>query len=154
MTALRLYRTTVRPEMIDYNGHLTEGWYALIFGEATDALYDHVGAGAAWRAAGSRSLYTLEAHLRYLREVPEGAEVTVATRVVGLDAKRLHLAHELERDGIVVATEEILAICVDTAAGRSTALDPPLHAALAALCAAEPPDYCGRRIALPGTAPA
>lgn len=150
MTPLRLHRVTVQPEMIDYNGHLTEGWYALIFGDATDALYEHVGAGAAWRATTGCSLYTLEAHLRYLREVPVGAALTIATQVIGVDQKRVILAHEMERNGEVAATGEILAICVDTRAGRSTVLDAGLHERLSALCTPDPPDYCGRRIALPG----
>ena len=28
----------VRPEWIDYNGHLSEAYYVLVFGHATDAV--------------------------------------------------------------------------------------------------------------------
>jgi acyl-CoA thioesterase FadM len=31
----------VRPEWVDYNGHMSEAYYVLIFGDATDAFYDH-----------------------------------------------------------------------------------------------------------------
>uniref|UniRef100_UPI0018E587F0 thioesterase family protein n=1 Tax=Nocardiopsis sp. TNDT3 TaxID=2249354 RepID=UPI0018E587F0 len=59
----------LRPEWIDYNGHLSEAYYVLVFGFATDALMDRVGLDAAYRERSGRSLYTVEAHVRYLREV-------------------------------------------------------------------------------------
>lgn len=150
MSVLRLHRAVVQPQMIDYNGHLNEGWYVIIFCAATDALYDHAGADTAWRNESGCSLYTLEAHVRYLREVPVETELTIATRVLGLDHKRIHFVHEMERDGEVIATEEILAMCVDTRVGRSTAMSEDLQTRFRALCTTEVPDYVGRRIALPG----
>ncbi|MDF2094994.1 thioesterase family protein [Aquibaculum arenosum] len=150
MSVLRLHRDVVRPHMIDYNGHLNEGWYVIIFCAATDALYDHIGADATWRAESGCSLYTLEAHVRYLREVPVDTKITIATHVLDLDHKRIHFAHEMERNGEIVATEEILAMCVDTGLGRSTVMSDGLQDRFRALCTAEAPDYVGRRIALPG----
>lgn len=148
MSKLRLYRNQIRSEMLDYNGHMTEGWYVLLFGEASDAFYDHIGAGATWRKAG-RSLYTVEAHIRYLRELSAGEEITIVTQLVALDSKRLHFVHEMEQDGDVVATEELLVLCVDTKIGRTAPLDAPLVEVLQTLCTLPPPDYSGRRIALP-----
>jgi len=48
---LRLYQDEIRPEMLDYNGHVTEGWYVLLFGHASDALYEKLGMDARWRLA-------------------------------------------------------------------------------------------------------
>ena len=152
MSRLHLYRNQVRSEMLDYNGHMTEGWYVLLFGEASDAFYDHIGAGAQWRNGG-RSLYTIEAHIRYLRELSAGEHITVATQLVAMDAKRLHFVHEMVRDGKVVATEELLVLCVDTTLGRATPLDAHLVKALRTLCTLPPPDYSGRRIGLPAARP-
>ena len=47
MSALSLHAEPVRPEWIDYNGHLSEAYYVLVFGNATDALYEVHGAGRA-----------------------------------------------------------------------------------------------------------
>lgn len=140
------HREPVRPEWIDYNGHLSEAYYVLVFGHATDALMDHVGLDAAYRSATGNSLYTVEAHVRYLSEVPGGAELTVTTHVIGVDAKRVRLAHELTVSGRLAATEEIMALHVDGAEGRTTPFPDHVRAELAAL-AEEPPEYAGRAIA-------
>ncbi|HLS69142.1 MAG TPA: thioesterase family protein [Kiloniellales bacterium] len=154
MSRLRLYRKVIGPEMLDYNGHMTEGWYVLLFGEASDALYDHIGADAHWRRTTGKSLYTVEAHLRYLRELSEGDAITIVTQLVALDHKRLHFVHEMERDGEVAATEELLVLCVDRTLGRSSRLEPSLLKKLQALCTLPPPAYSGRSIALPARPPA
>ncbi|MEJ5868517.1 thioesterase family protein [Pseudokineococcus sp. 5B2Z-1] len=127
----------VRPEWLDYNGHLSEAYYVLVMGHATDALMDATGLDADYRAATGCSLYTVEAHVRYLHEVRGDARLTVRTRVVGLDDKRVHLVHEMHAavagrpggDG-PVATEEVLALHVDGAAGRAAPLPAERRAAL------------------------
>ena len=68
---LRLYEATVRPQWVDYNGHMSEWCYLLVMGDSSDAFFRYVGIDDAYRAAG-RSLYTVETHLRNLREVAEG----------------------------------------------------------------------------------
>jgi acyl-CoA thioester hydrolase len=103
-----LHTDTVRPEWIDYNGHLSEPYYVLVFGDATTALMDRTGMDAAYRDATGCSLYAVEAHVRYLREVGPGAQLQVRTRVLGRDAKRLRLWHELWVDGRLAATEELM----------------------------------------------
>jgi hypothetical protein len=68
-----VFTATVRPEWVDYNGHMSEAYYVLIFGEATDAFYDHVGLDHAARQRDRVSIYTVEAHIRYLVEAHEAA---------------------------------------------------------------------------------
>lgn len=106
------HRDTVRPEWIDYNGHLSEPYYVLVFGDATTALMERAGMGPEHRAATGCSLYTVEAHVRYLHEVPPGAELHVATRVLERDAKRARLWHEMSVQGRTVATEELMTLHV------------------------------------------
>ena len=135
----------VRPEWIDYNGHLTEGGYVFVFGYATDALMDHVGLGAEYRRTSGCSLYTVEAHVRYLDEVRENVELQVLTRVVGAGSKKLRLCHEMRVDGALVATEEIMALHVDQQQGRAVVFPEDVAASLAAEVE-EVPDYAGRAI--------
>ena len=42
---LQIYRDKVRPEWIDYNGHMNVAYYVLAFDYATDAFFDHLGRG-------------------------------------------------------------------------------------------------------------
>ncbi|MCF6524689.1 thioesterase family protein [Streptomyces sp. JJ36] len=167
---LPLLRETVRPEWIDYNGHLSEAFYVLVFGHATDALMAEAGLDAGYRARTGCSLYTVEAHLRYLREVTEGARLVVRTRVLGVDAKRVRCAHEMfaERPqdpedgagaagddtvdtgdtvpaGGPVATAELLALHVDQEAGRAVPLPEQPHAVLAGLTGPAP-GWAGRSV--------
>ncbi|TDD49880.1 thioesterase family protein [Saccharopolyspora elongata] len=145
MTGLREHRERVRPEWIDYNGHLSEAYYVLVFGFATDAVMDQVGLDAAYRADTGCSLYTVEAHVRYLREVGPDSELVVTSRIVGTGAKKVRICHEMAVGGTVVATEEIMALHVDGGQGGTT----PFPAAIAERFAAlteQPPEYAGRSI--------
>lgn len=92
-----IYRDTVKPEWVDYNGHLRDAFYMLIYSLATDAFMDRIGLEDAGRRARQRPLYTLEAHINYLREIKEGAAVRVESRVLGHDRKRIHLYLEMLR---------------------------------------------------------
>lgn len=143
----------LRPEWIDYNGHLSEAYYVLIFGFATDALMDRIGLDAAYRDRSGCSLYTVEAHVRYLHEVSADAEVEVRTRVIGPGpersgrpgAKKARICHEMRVGDLLVATEELMALHVDQELGRAVPFPEEAAAHLAAL--AEPaPDYAGRAI--------
>ncbi|MEU3271043.1 thioesterase family protein [Saccharomonospora sp. NPDC006951] len=106
------YHDTVRDEWIDYNGHLSEPFYVMVFGFATTNLMEHVGLDERYRAETGRSLYTVEAHVRYLREVGPGAALHVTTFVLSVGEKKVRVCHELRVDGELVATEELLAIHV------------------------------------------
>ncbi|MGW7520403.1 thioesterase family protein [Streptomyces sp. NPDC054796] len=147
-----LFRTTVRPEWIDYNGHMSEAFYVLVFGHATDAMMIETGLGPRYREQTGRSLYTVEAHVRYLREVAEGAELTLRTRVLGAGAKKVRFAHEMfvgePGDGTEpVATTELLGIHVDQNAGRAVPLPDEVRERYASLVE-DPPSWAGRAIAL------
>ena len=47
--AVRTFSGTVLPEWGDYNNHLNEGYYGVIFGHASDGLLDLLGFGADYR---------------------------------------------------------------------------------------------------------
>ncbi|MFI7319700.1 thioesterase family protein [Streptomyces venezuelae] len=153
---LPLARHRVRPEWIDYNGHMSEAFYVLVFGYATDAMMIETGLHAGYRESTGCSLYTVEAHVRYLNDVSEGARLAVRTRLLGADAKKARFTHEMyvvEDDGdepapdaAPVATTELLALHVDQNAGRAVPFPAEIRARLEAL--KEPaPDWAGRSIA-------
>ncbi len=97
--ALTTYETPVLPEWVDYNGHLRDAFYLLLFSYATDALMAHIGLDSQNRDASGHSLFTLECHLNFLHEVKEGARVEVRTQLLAHDRKRLHIHHALYLPG-------------------------------------------------------
>jgi acyl-CoA thioester hydrolase len=121
------YSATVRPEWVDYNGHMNEAYYVLIFGDATDAFYDHIGLDAAYREREKVSAYTMESHIRYLAETHQGDALHVHTRVLAHDAKRVRLHHSMWRtsDSKLVAVIELIVLHVD----KTTLGAKPFHAA-------------------------
>ncbi|MCF3148251.1 thioesterase family protein, partial [Streptomyces platensis] len=140
-SALPLFRQTVQDEWIDYNGHLSEAYYVLIFGFATDALMDASGLDAAYRERTGCSLYTVEAHVRYLREVARDSQLTIRTTVLGVDGKKLRFLHEMfagDPSGEPVATEELFTLHTDQATGRSAPLPATARERLAGLVAPAP----------------
>ncbi|MFD1210584.1 thioesterase family protein [Arthrobacter sp. GCM10027362] len=149
MGVLPAYRCAVQPDWIDYNGHMSEAFYVLVFGFATDQVMDRLGMDQAYRAAAGSSLYTVEAHVRYLAETGLGAELTVTTQIVGAGAKKLHLAHEMRTGEQVIATEELLALHVDQNSGRSTPFPVPVLGSISRFrtgLEGEAPDWIGRKV--------
>jgi acyl-CoA thioester hydrolase len=141
---LAAWTEDVRPEWIDYNGHLSEAYYVLVFGHATDAVMAQLGMTPAYLTDTSTSLYTLEAHVRYLDEVPAAARLEVRSSVIGVTGKLLWLWHEMRCDGRLRASEEVLAVHVDTGAGRSTPFPEALRSRAEALRTAPPEQASGR----------
>jgi acyl-CoA thioester hydrolase len=114
MSGVNIYRTQVAPEWIDYNGHLRDAYYSLIVSLATDALMDRLGLDEAYRARTRCTLYTLEMHMHFLREVKKTDVVDVAVRILGTDRKRIHAAFDMRcgRYPDPVATAEIMLLHV------------------------------------------
>ncbi len=148
---LRLHCSRVAPEWVDYNGHMSEAYYVLIFGHATDAFYDHIGLDAAHRAATGTSIYTVEAHINYIAEAHEGEDLLIETQLLGNDAKRMILYHSMLRasDSALLAATELMMLHVDKKKMKSSAFPPDALARMAACCSLDQPAYAGRRIALP-----
>ena len=149
------YTTQVLPDWVDYNGHLRDAFYLLIFSYATDALMDALGLDSENREASGHSLFTLELHLNYLHEVKLGAEVEVHTQLIAHDAKRLHLYHSLHLTGEAqtLAGNEQMLLHVDLAGPRSAPFGEHTLAVLQAIGEQQRdlprPEYVSRVIALP-----
>jgi len=130
VAGIPIYRTAIQPEWIDFNGHLRDAYYALIVSLAIDALMDRVGIDADYRARAGGTLYTLESHLHYLREIKGKDTVAVTVRIAGHDHKRIHAAFELGRagDAAVAATAEVMLMHVVQQDGHARSA--PLPAAV------------------------
>ncbi|TMU81020.1 thioesterase [Pseudomonas fluorescens] len=155
MPNLTTYQTRIIPDWVDYNGHLRDAFYLLIFSYATDALMDRLGMDSNNRDASGHSLFTLELHLNYLHEVKLDTEVEVRTQIIGHDSKRLHLYHSLYKVGNEqeLAGNEQMLLHVDLAGPRSAPFSADTLSRLQSIVAEQKdlpaPAYIGRVIALP-----
>jgi len=112
------YRVSVQDHWVDYNDHLNEGYYGVVFSDAGDHVLSQLGFSEEYRSGVGGTFYTAETHTRYLAEVSADAEIAVVSLVVGVDSKRLHLWHDLRTDGRTAATQESMILHVGIDSGR------------------------------------
>ena len=112
MSETFVYETEIKSDWIDYNGHLQDAYYGLIFSYAVDALQDEIGFDEAYRKETGCTIYLLEDHKLYLKEVKVGAMVRVETVVLDSDDKRFHLHLRMIHQGEDAAICEFLELHV------------------------------------------
>lgn len=124
-----LYSDCVRKEWIDYNGHMNDAYYALVFSRALDRLMANLGLQQEGRTPDSPTIYTLTATIHYLAELHEGERFTAQARILAHDARRLHLWADLfAEDGRLAATTEQVFLCVDQSGEKPRAAPFPPEA--------------------------
>lgn len=136
MSGVAIYRTPIALEWIDYNGHVRDAYYGLIASYAIDALMDQLGMDARYREESGGTLYTVEMHTHYLREIAASDTVEVRVRILGADTKRIHAALELVCDGSekAAATCEVMLLHVcQKPAARTAPFPEGVAAAIAEL---------------------
>lgn len=151
---LRLHHTPVLSQWVDYNGHMSESCYLLVFGDNSDAFFRYIGIGEEYRDSGT-SLYTVETHLHNRREVCEDEPLEVSLQLLDHDAKRVHIFHAMRHgeSGALIATAEQVLVHVDARSGRSAPMPGHLQQRLAAVHARHRdlavPDVVGRSMGIP-----
>lgn len=150
---LNLHTAVVQPEWLDYNRHMTEGYYGVAFGYVTDALMDFVGLDAAYRTRTGCTIYTVETHICFLRELKVASPLRFTTQLLGFDAKRLHIFHQMfqAEAGYLAATMEAMLLHVN-AEPAVVAMPPEIlttvEAVFEAHTALPRPSQAGRAITL------
>lgn len=144
---------TVRPEWLDYNGHMNMAYYAVLFDEAADEIYPDIGFGPAYQKTGFTT-YTAEFHICYLRELHQDDRVTVSLQLLDFDEKRFHTYQEIwHEDGWCAATGEALGLHVDQSGPKVAPMPEHILRNLQTLAAAHSdlprPERAGRRIGIP-----
>jgi acyl-CoA thioester hydrolase len=149
------YRGEVRPAWVDDNKHMNLAYYLVLFDGASDAIFEALGIGEAYRHETGCTSFAAETHLVYEREMNLGDTAVISTTIIDIDSKRLHLAHEMFRAGEVarVCLQEIMFINVNLATRRAAPWTPAALATLQAAHAAHNtlprPDKLGRSIKIP-----
>src|ERR1700738_3110507 len=145
----------IKPQWIDYNGHLNMAYYNVMSDRAIDELWLKLGIGPGYMKARQGSTFTAECHVRYLREIRLGDPVQVSILLVAADEKRLHTFEELRHatEGWLSATSENMTIHIDMTARKTAPFPPDIRARVEALVNAHSviarPEGIGRKIAMP-----
>jgi acyl-CoA thioester hydrolase len=152
------YRTEVREEWLDYNGHMHDAFYATVLSDANEELFEALDLTERYREAEGNAYYTVETHIRFVAECSRGDVLTAATTMVDADAKRLRLYTELAVEGGgPVANGDSLYLHVNTAAGRTAPLSADREARVRALLAAHAqlprPPHLGLGVGAPRPTP-
>ncbi len=151
---LQLHEETVRPEWLDYNGHMNLAYYLVAFDHASDKFLHHMGLGEAYTRASGGSIFVVETHVVYRRELGPAAPLRFTTQLLGHDAKRLHFIHHMyhAREGFLTAANEVMALHVGLAARHAAPMPDDVMATLKALQAAHDrlprPPEAGRSIGM------
>ena len=151
---LDLHRETVRPDWIDYNGHMNVAYYVLAFDHATDVWFEHLELGEAYRERTGCSLFALELHVLYSAELKQGDPLRITTQLLGFDDKRLHFFHRMyhAETGMPSACLEIIGLNVEMAARKARPFPkesrPRIEAVAAAHAGLPRPPEAGRVIGL------
>jgi acyl-CoA thioester hydrolase len=132
---LNVFVTRVKPEWIDYNGHMNVAYYLTVFDLAADAFNDQFGLGAAYRKKTNNSLFALETRLTYQHEVLVNDPIRVSFQLIDLDEKRIHFFERMfhaEKDTLM-ATAEQLVTHVNLSRRHSSAFPPEIYRKLKTL---------------------
>jgi acyl-CoA thioester hydrolase len=123
-SALAVLETTVVSDWVDYNGHMNDAAYAIVFSRSVDALMDRVGLDAAARRRTGQTLFTLQMMLHYFKEAKEGDALTVSCQLLQHDNKRMRVWLDmLAPGGERIAASEQLLISVVQRDGSSRAAE-------------------------------
>jgi acyl-CoA thioester hydrolase len=148
---------TIQEAWVDYNGHLNQAYYSVLFDRGIDDALMAAGLGPEYIKAHNASYMTVETHVCFVRELFQTDTVRVAARVLDVDDKRLHMYCELlhATDGWLACTSEWMFLHIDMAARRTAPWPAEKRAALEAMKAAAAalpaPERAGRSIGIKRT---
>jgi acyl-CoA thioester hydrolase len=126
---MELFSGRVEPHWIDYNGHMNVAYYHQAFDRATDAFLERIGLGESYLERENGSMFALEDHITYQRELRVGDPFRITVQLLDFDRKRMHYFQRLfhEEEGFLAATCEHLSIFVDMAKRTSAEIPPPVR---------------------------
>ena len=142
----------VEKEWVDYNGHMNDAAYAVVFSRALDKLLEDAGLTARFITQEQYTVFTLETHLMYLAEAHQDQQLAVSAVILDQDAKRLHLWFEMHNEqNETIATSEQMVMGMDQVAGRPAPFPEALQQGLARVPVLSPenwPAKAGRSIGI------
>ena len=140
---------------VDYNGHLNQAYYGVLFDRALDHALLPAGLGPDYIRERNHSFMTVECHTCFVRELMHTEKIRILSRIVDLDDKRMHMFCELQHasEGWLSATAEFMFLHVSMETRRTAPWPADIRVKLDAirdLSSGLPvPERVGRRIGIP-----
>jgi acyl-CoA thioester hydrolase len=115
------YRGAVYPWHCDHVGHMNVMWYVGKFDEATWNLFQRVGITPGYLRANQRGMAAVDQHIQYQRELKAGDVVTIRSKILEIDGKKIRFRHEMTNGdtGEVAAVTTLLGVHMDTQARKT-----------------------------------
>jgi len=105
---------SIKPEWIDYNGHLNMAYYNVLMDNSSDQIFEALGLGETYRETTGFSTFSAEYHMHYHRELHLGDTVYSTFHLLDFDEKRFHFFQELYHvDGWLSASGEGMGLHID-----------------------------------------
>ena len=108
------FKINVQEQWIDYNHHMQDAYYGLVFSYAVDHFQDVVGFDKSYRSKTGCTIFVIEDHKFYLSEVKLGSELMIKTTLVNADKEKFILHSQMLVDGKTAAESEMLQAHVST----------------------------------------
>lgn len=89
------YKDHVHEAWIDRNGHMNDAEYAHVFSLSIDHFHDQVGLTNSERDARNYTVFTLENHITYIKELKKDTPFKVEIAIYDMDEKRTHFFQTL-----------------------------------------------------------
>ncbi|MDW4064580.1 thioesterase family protein [Staphylococcus saprophyticus] len=109
------YKTHVNEAWGDHNGHMNDAEYNRVFSDATDAWLAFLGLDVQTIETLDYTVFTLENHVMYLKEIKVNEAITASVELFDYDAKRLHVFMTLSDEANdKCATYEVMLMGMNT----------------------------------------
>lgn len=108
------FKINVQDQWIDYNNHMQDAYYGLIFSYAVDHFQDVVGFDKDYRSKTGCTIFVIEDHKFYLSEVKLGSELVIKTTLMDTDKEKFILHSQMLVDDKTAAVSEMLQAHVNT----------------------------------------
>lgn len=103
----------VTSDLIDFNRHLSDIGYHTLFSRSEVSFFERIEVNDEYRSETSCTVYTVESHATFLREVLEGDRICISFQILDLSNKAIHLLMELQNSaGQVCAYHECMLLHV------------------------------------------
>ena len=102
------FHTEVKPEWIDYNGHMNDATYSLVVTLGNEKFIDQLGMGKNYLTSTGRTLYTVELNLKYLAEVKLEDKLNIEMQIVSITSKSFVVQSRVFSNGEKLAAEATL----------------------------------------------
>ena len=108
------FKINVQDQWIDYNNHMQDAYYGLIFSYAVDHFQDVVGFDKSYRSKTGCTIFVIEDHKFYLSEVKLGSELVIKTTLMDTDKEKFILHSQMLVNDKTAAVSEMLQAHVNT----------------------------------------